>query len=198
MDGVVKIWIIDDQPIVRVGLKRMIAHIMPFAVVVDFDQLSQMKQHESIGGTPDLIVCDLRLPDAYGISAVREIKALFSDAILIIFSSMDGGNHSELCIEFGAADYFEKSISIDNLYLKIVRFSKLLCADGEFNMSPIKFSRRQKQLLPLLVRGKTNREISDELMISEHTVKVHLYRLYQRLNVKSRSEAVYKFGNYIC
>ena len=192
-----RIWIIDHQPIVRAGLKRMIGLMMPLAVVVDFDRLGQMKQHEAIGGAPNLIISDLKLPDAYGISAVREIKAQFSSALLIIFSSIEGGHHSELCLEFGAADYFEKTISIDNLYLKIAEFSKLLGEDGTFHVAPIKFSRRQKELLPLLMRGKSNREISEELMISEHTVKVHLYRLYQRLNVKSRLEAVYKFGNYI-
>jgi DNA-binding NarL/FixJ family response regulator len=81
--------------------------------------------------------------------------------------------------------------------LKIAEISKLLGEDGAFHVAPIKFSRRQKDLLPLLMRGQSNREISEELMISEHTVKVHLYRLYQRMNVKSRLEAVYKFGSYI-
>jgi DNA-binding NarL/FixJ family response regulator len=197
MQPSVRIWIIDNQPIVRAALKRMIGLMMPLAIVVDFDRLSQMKQHESIGGVPNLIISDLKLPDAYGISAVREINAQFSDAFLIIFSSIEGAHQSDLCLEFGAVDYFEKTIRIDDLYLKIVEFSKLLGEDGAFHIAPIKFSRRQKDLLPLLMRGKSNREISEELMISEHTVKVHLYRLYQRMNVKSRLEAVYKFGNYI-
>ena len=197
MSSSVKIWIIDNQPIVRAALKRMIGLMMPYAIVVDFDQLSQMRQHQSIGGPPDLIISDLKLPDAYGISAVREIKAQFSDALLIIFSSLEGGHHSELCLEFGATDYFEKTISIDSLYLKLAEFSKLLGIEGALNVAPIKFSRRQKQMLQLLIRGRSNREISEDLLLSEHTVKVHLYRLYQRLNVKSRAEAVYKFGNYI-
>jgi DNA-binding NarL/FixJ family response regulator len=193
----VRIWIIDHQPIVRAGLKRMIEQMMPLAIVVDFGQLGQVMQHESIGGAPDLIISDLKLPDAYGISALREIKNQYRDALIVIFSSIDGGHYSELCLEFGATDYFEKTISIEGLYSKIADFSRLLGQDESSQMVPVKLSRRQKELLPLLVRGKSNREISEELLISEHTVKVHLTRLYQRLNVKSRLEAVYKFGNYL-
>ena len=192
-----RIWIIDHQPIVRAGLKRMIEQMMPLAIVVDFGQLGQVMQHESIGGAPDLIISDLKLPDAYGISALREIKNQYRDALIVIFSSIDGGHYSELCLEFGATDYFEKTISIEGLYSKIADFSRLLGQDESSQMVPVKLSRRQKELLPLLVRGKSNREISEELLISEHTVKVHLTRLYQRLNVKSRLEAVYKFGNYL-
>ena len=52
-----------------------------------------------------------------------------------------------------------------------------------------KLSKRQKQLLVMLDKGQSNRDIAEELQISEHTVKVHLWRLFRRLNVKSRSQA---------
>jgi len=54
---------------------------------------------------------------------------------------------------------------------------------------PEKLSKRQKQLLVMLDRGLSNRDIAEQLQISEHTVKVHLWRLFRRLNVKSRSQA---------
>ena len=54
---------------------------------------------------------------------------------------------------------------------------------------PEKLSKRQKQLLQLLDKGMSNRDIAESLQISEHTVKVHLWRLFRRLNVKSRSQA---------
>jgi DNA-binding NarL/FixJ family response regulator len=55
--------------------------------------------------------------------------------------------------------------------------------------SPQKLSKRQKQLLIMLDKGMSNRDIADELKISEHTVKVHLWRLFRRMDVKSRSQA---------
>ena len=54
-----------------------------------------------------------------------------------------------------------------------------------------KLSKRQKQLIIMLDRGLSNREIADELGISEHTVKVHLWRLFRRLGVKSRTQTIY-------
>ena len=61
--------------------------------------------------------------------------------------------------------------------------------DGEPGAPPEKLSKRQKQLLVMLDKGLSNRDIAEELQISEHTVKVHLWRLFRRLNVKSRSQA---------
>jgi DNA-binding NarL/FixJ family response regulator len=60
---------------------------------------------------------------------------------------------------------------------------------GDAAAPPEKLSKRQKQLLGLLDKGMSNRDIADSLQISEHTVKVHLWRLFRRLNVKSRSQA---------
>jgi DNA-binding NarL/FixJ family response regulator len=61
--------------------------------------------------------------------------------------------------------------------------------DAEPGTPPEKLSKRQKQLLVMLDKGLSNRDIAEELKISEHTVKVHLWRLFRRLNVKSRSQA---------
>jgi len=70
----------------------------------------------------------------------------------------------------------------------------LLSADGQFEeLAPTdnKLSKRQKQLIVMLDRGLSNREIADELGISEHTVKVHLWRLFRRLGVKSRTQTIH-------
>ena len=70
----------------------------------------------------------------------------------------------------------------------------LINADGGFEeLTPAdnKLSKRQKQLIVMLDRGLSNREIADELGISEHTVKVHLWRLFRRLGVKSRTQTIH-------
>ena len=63
------------------------------------------------------------------------------------------------------------------------------CAESESPVALGKLSKRQKQLLVLLDKGLSIHDIADNLQISEHTVKVHLWRLFRRLNVKSRSQA---------
>ena len=87
----------------------------------------------------------------------------------------------EACIEAGADIYIEKSAGAQEIGNAL---RALLSADGQFEeLAPTdnKLSKRQKQLIVMLDRGLSNREIADELGISEHTVKVHLWRLFRRL-----------------
>ena len=75
-----------------------------------------------------------------------------------------------------------------------VRLGYSRTTDGSFEeLAPTdsKLSKRQKQLIVMLDRGLSNREIADELGISEHTVKVHLWRLFRRLGVKSRTQTIH-------
>ena len=91
----------------------------------------------------------------------------------------------------GADIYIEKSSGASEIGNAI---RALLNADGGFEeLTPAdsKLSRRQKQLIVMLDRGLSNREIAEELGISEHTVKVHLWRLFRRLGVKSRTQTIH-------
>ena len=94
----------------------------------------------------------------------------------------------DLSIEAGADAYIQKSAGaaeISNM-LRVFLTDELQLD----SLAPTeKLSKRQKQLLVMLDRGMSNRDIAEELQLSEHTVKVHLWRLFRRLNVKSRSQA---------
>ena len=88
--------------------------------------------------------------------------------------------------------YIEKSTDTAEISAAIQDIMKSDDAEDDADVvviGDIKLSKRQKQLIVMLDRGLSNREIADELGISEHTVKVHLWRLFRRLNVKSRSQA---------
>ncbi len=98
----------------------------------------------------------------------------------------------EACIEAGADTYIEKSASSAELTAAL---RGLLMADTEAE-EPVaaansKLSKRQTQLIAMLDQGMSNRDIATELDISEHTVKVHLWRLFRRLGVKSRTQALH-------
>jgi DNA-binding NarL/FixJ family response regulator len=84
--------------------------------------------------------------------------------------------------------YVEKSAGATEI-TKVLKTFMDEKGDLESSAEPEKLSKRQKQLLVMLDRGMSNRDIAAELQISEHTVKVHLWRLFRRLNVKSRSQA---------
>ncbi|HEX7890534.1 MAG TPA: response regulator transcription factor [Ramlibacter sp.] len=185
------LYVIDDHPLMREAVVMLLRRMRPGANVVELDRLggieSAVKQH----GAPDLITLDLKLPDTTGNSGVHELKKRFPETPLAVLSASPASDAEEQCIEAGADIYIEKSsggLEIGNA------LRALLSADGQFEeLAPTdsKLSKRQKQLIVMLDRGLSNREIADELGISEHTVKVHLWRLFRRLGVKSRTQTIH-------
>ena len=146
-----------------------------------------VRQH----GAPDLICLDLKLPDTTGTSGVHEIKNLFPNTPLAVLSASPASDCEELCVDAGADIYVEKSAGAGEIGNAL---RALLAADGQFEeLAPTdnKLSKRQKQLIVMLDRGLSNRDIAAELSISEHTVKVHLWRLFRRLGVKSRTQTLH-------
>jgi DNA-binding NarL/FixJ family response regulator len=107
---------------------------------------------------------------------------------MLVITALSAGDYKDLAIEAGAHAFIEKSANatqISNL-LRLFLSTEL---PQEATIRLEKLSKRQKQLLTLLDKGQSNRDIAETLQISEHTVKVHLWRLFRRLNVKSRSQA---------
>ncbi len=185
------LYVIDDHPLMREAVVMLLRRMRPGANVVELDRLggieSAVKQH----GAPDLITLDLKLPDTTGASGVHELKKRFPDTPLAVLSASPASDAEEQCIEAGADIYIEKSsggLEIGNA------LRALLSADGQFEeLAPTdnKLSKRQTQLIAMLDQGMSNRDIATELDISEHTVKVHLWRLFRRLGVKSRTQALH-------
>ena len=185
------LYVIDDHPLMREAVVMLLRRMRPGATVVELERLggieSAVKQH----GAPDLITLDLKLPDTTGTSGVHELKKLFPDTPLAVLSASPAADAEEACIEAGADIYIEKSSGAQEIGNAL---RALLSADGQFEeLAPTdnKLSKRQKQLIVMLDRGLSNREIADELGISEHTVKVHLWRLFRRLGVKSRTQTIH-------
>lgn len=184
-------YVIDDHPLMREAVVMLLRRMRPGAEVVELERLGGMEAAVRQHGTPDLITLDLKLPDTTGTSGVHALKKLFPEAPLAVLSASPAADAEEACIEAGADIYIEKSsggLEIGNA------LRALLSADGQFEeLAPTdnKLSKRQKQLIVMLDRGLSNREIADELGISEHTVKVHLWRLFRRLGVKSRTQTIH-------
>jgi DNA-binding NarL/FixJ family response regulator len=185
------LYVIDDHPLMREAVVMLLRRLRPGANVVELDRIggveSAVKQH----GTPDLICLDLKLPDTTGTSGVIELKKRFPETPLAVLSASPAADAEEACVEAGADIYIEKSSGAQEIGNAL---RALLNADGQFEeLAPTdnKLSKRQKQLIVMLDRGLSNREIADELGISEHTVKVHLWRLFRRLGVKSRTQTIH-------
>jgi DNA-binding NarL/FixJ family response regulator len=185
------LYVIDDHPLMREAVVMLLRRVRPGANVVELDRIGGMDSAVREHGSPDLICLDLKLPDTTGTSGVHEMKNRFPEAPLAVLSAAPAADVEEACVEAGADIYIEKSAGAQEIGNSL---RGLMNTDGSFEeLAPTdnKLSKRQKQLIVMLDRGLSNREIADELGISEHTVKVHLWRLFRRLGVKSRTQTIH-------
>ncbi len=155
--------------------------------VVELDRLAAVAPAVQAHGAPELICLDLKLPDTHGVSGVRELRQMLPEVPIIVLSAAESLDYEDLALEAGAQAYMSKSAGAADISGLLRSF--LVDEGDEPGAPPEKLSKRQKQLLVMLDKGLSNRDIAEELQISEHTVKVHLWRLFRRLNVKSRSQA---------
>jgi DNA-binding NarL/FixJ family response regulator len=184
------ILVIDDHPLMREAVVLLLRRLRTKAPIVELDRLAVVNQAIIDHGTPELVCLDLKLPDTNGVSGVRELRRLLPDTSLIVFSASPATDYSDLALEAGADAYIEKSLGATHIGKVLKEFLEDDAEDDADGPTiPDKLSKRQKQLLVMLDRGLSNRDIAGSLSISEHTVKVHLWRLFRRLNVKSRSQA---------
>jgi len=187
------LYIIDDHPLVRQAIAMLLRRIRPSAKVVELEKFSELQAAIIKNGEPELFILDLLLPGVKGTTAVSEVKKMYTEVPLEVISSMPAGEAEETCIEAGADLYIEKSMPANEISAAI---QGLFAADSNGDDEVVvagdtKLSKRQKQLIIMLDRGLSNRDIAAELEISEHTVKVHLWRLFRRLNVKSRTQTLH-------
>ncbi|MBC7379430.1 MAG: response regulator transcription factor [Burkholderiaceae bacterium] len=184
-------YVIDDHPLMREAVVMLLRRTRAGAEVVELDRLGGVEEAIKTRGAPELFCLDLKLPDTMGVSGVIELKRRYPDTPLAVLSASPSSDSEEACIQAGADIYIEKSSGASEIGAAL---RALLVADSGFEeLAPTdnKLSKRQKQLIVMLDRGLSNREIAEELGISEHTVKVHLWRLFRRLGVKSRTQTIH-------
>jgi DNA-binding NarL/FixJ family response regulator len=186
------IFVVDDHPLMREAVVMLFRRIAPDATLFEFDRLAPVADKAAELGMPDLLCLDLKLPDTHGVSGVRDMRARFPKVPIVVLSASPASDFEEMSLEAGADLYLEKSSGATHLTQAL---RALVHPDSELQDSKLhtqeKLSRRQRELLGLLDRGLSNRELAEHLQISEHTIKVHLWRLFRRLEVKNRSQAVH-------
>jgi DNA-binding NarL/FixJ family response regulator len=185
------IFVVDDHPLMREAVVMLFRRLKNDAIIVEMDRVGVIAQQTAKHGQPDLICLDLKLPDTHGVSGVREVRAAHPNTPLVVLSASPATDYEDLALEAGADLYLEKAAGASHLSQAL---RAIVAPESEFGESTIeneKLSKRQKQLLKLLDDGLSNRDIAEQLGISEHTVKVHLWRLFRRIEVKSRTQASY-------
>lgn len=184
-------YVIDDHPLMREAMAMLLRRLNGGADVVELSHLGQLDEAVRKRGEPQLFCLDLKLPDTAGVSGVQAIRQRFADTPLVVLSASPPAEHEQQCLDAGADIYLDKAAGVAEISAAL---TALLNPDHPTSIAgdhAFALSNRQRQLLAMLEQGLSNRDIALKLEISEHTVKVHLWRLFKRLGVSSRTQAVH-------
>jgi DNA-binding NarL/FixJ family response regulator len=189
------VYVIDDHPLMRDALTMLLHRVKPGLKIIPIHKLNVVESTVEKNGAPELFCLDLQLPDTLGMSGVQVLKAKYPDVPLAVVTSSSASEYEARCLEAGADAFIEKSDSptqiIASLRSLLVTEEQAAIEDAATPAGPTKLSKRQKQLILMLDQGLSNRDIAEKLDISEHTVKVHFWRLFRRLGVNSRTQALH-------
>jgi DNA-binding NarL/FixJ family response regulator len=179
----------------RDALTMLLHRVKPGLKIIPIHKLNVVEGTVEKNGPAELFCLDLQLPDTLGMSGVQVLKAKFPDVPLAVVTSSSASEFETRCMEAGADAFIEKSNSptqiIAALRSLLVTEEQAAIEDAATPAGPTKLSKRQKQLILMLDQGLSNRDIAEKLDISEHTVKVHFWRLFRRLGVNSRTQALH-------
>ena len=192
----IRLLIADDHMTVLAGLASIIGMQRDMIVVAEAADGRQAvdlwRKHR-----PDVTLLDLRMPKLDGVGAIDEIRKEDTSARIIILTTYDTDNEIYLAIKAGAKGYLLKDARREELLDCIRKVSRggtcipqALVEKLAAGMSNETLTGRELEVLALLARSKSNKEIGANLFISETTVKGHLRHIFTKLNVISRMEAV--------
>ena len=188
--------VVDDHALLRTGVANIINQESDLHVIAEAS--NGLEAVEAFARyRPDVTLLDLRMPVMEGVEAVRQIRERDPLAKVIVLTTYDTDDDISRALKAGAKAYVLKDISADGLiecihevlagktYLAPSAAAKL--AEG---VTRVQLTPRELTTLRLMADGKSNKEIANELDISERTVKTHLGHLFEKLGVTSRTEAV--------
>lgn len=193
-----RVLLADDHPVVLDGLAAVLAQ--EGFEVVGLACSGRQAVEQILSLRPDLAIIDLRMPDLNGIECIQEILANWPQAKVAVLTTFDQPEEIRECMEAGARGYFVKDIGRSELVRSLLEICAcevcLKPAPAALPPEPgsrsLKLTSRQLDVLRLLTAGHANKNIAEELSITEGTVKLHVYKLFKKLGVRSRTEAMLK------
>lgn len=192
----IRVMTADDHPIVRMGLKAIVANEPDMSVVAEAsdgkDAVALYEEH-----APDVVLMDLRMPKLDGIAAIRSIVEAHPGARVIALTSYEGDADVYRALDAGACGYLIKDmVSADVVGAirtavagKRVIPPTVAATLAEFTPR-IDLTPREVEVLRLAAKGLRNKDIARVIGRTEETVKVHLKHVMQKLDVEDRTEAV--------
>ena len=204
-----KVLIVDDHALVRGGMGHVVRECFTDAEVTEAAGVAEALEVMS-ASEADIALVDVRMPDADGFELLHDIKARWPDVPVIMLTSFDHAQYVRRALAEGAAGYMLKDATPDDLEQAIrialsgggnVLSPRVIqnlfenmeggsaSEDGHPSRSPGNLTQRETDIMAHLSEGKSNRDISRALFLSEKTVKAHLAAIFRKLGVTNRTQA---------
>lgn len=191
----IRVLVVEDHPIMRFGIATIIDATPDMTTVAQAgsgeEAIELYDKH-----LPDVTLMDLQLPGISGVDAIRAIISRHRNGKFVVLTTYEGDEDIHQALEAGARSYIIKGMPHDALVSALRRVH----AGGRFLPPPVSqalssrtpnsdLSTREREVLKLIVKGRSNREIASDLGITESTVKCHVGVILLRLNVSDRTQA---------
>jgi len=202
----IRVLVADDHEVVREGTLRMLEREIDIDIVGEAaDGLEAVRLVQEI--VPDVVVLDVRMPDMNGIEATKQIKRVHPQVRVLIFTAHDDDRYVFPLLDAGANGYVLKTTRQRDL-IKAIRdvyqgqtalhpeiarrvVERLTHKDKYVGEGMVEaLTEREMEVLEAVAKGWSNKDVSEALNISPHTVQVHLSNVFGKLGVKTRTEAV--------
>jgi two-component system, NarL family, response regulator len=192
----IRILIVDDHPVVQAGLSSMLAtqgEVEVIGSASSGEEALLMVQRDM----PDILLLDLRMPGMNGIDTLRALKEMKASVRVIILTSFETDENIYRAVQAGAQGYLLKDTSqrqmleaIATVHLGKRYIPNQIAARLAERMLRSNLTARESEILEMLAKGLTNKQIGNVLSISENTVRNHVNSIMEKLEVSDRTEAV--------
>ena len=193
----IRLMIIDDHPIVRLGLSALLSVQDDIEIVGTAE--GGREAMELLQKVPaDILLLDLRMPGLSGIQTLEKLKAIAPNTRPIILSSFEYDEEIHAAVKAGAQGYLHKEAPADEI-LNAIRavhggnqaFPRRIAERLSSDRMTAGLSHREREVLELVAKGLTNKEVANTLQISQFTVRNHLNHITEKLEVSDRTEAIF-------
>ncbi|HEV7994535.1 MAG TPA: response regulator transcription factor [Gemmatimonadaceae bacterium] len=192
----IRVLVADDHPVVRSGLASVIAQQPELELVAEAANGRQavelFREHR-----PDVVLMDLRMPEMDGVSAIEQIRAGAPEARILALTTYEGDVDIHRALAAGARGYLIKDMLLSDVLSAIravhrgERVIPLAVAARLAEFTPRSdLTEREIEVLQLVARGLSNRDVAGVIGRTDETVKVHLKNIFAKLGVADRTEAV--------